>query len=237
MCIRDSLQHPLVLEWVRLRQEKEARQKANKVLIMGKKMVSEVTIETLIATEEDPKILAKDTYIVTDAILKKVTGLCHSDGFAGLINLPAPQDLSKKKFLVILDKISDPGNMGTLLRTALALNWEGVVITPGTVDLFNDKVLRAGKGAHFHLPYSYMIPAEIIEMNLHFYSADLDGEELDDIEFQKPRAVILSHEAEGVSKWSELTAQPVMIPMHPESESLNVAVSGAIILYAMRPVQ
>ena len=70
-----SLQHPLVLEWVRLRQEKEARQKANKVLIMGKKMGSEVTIETLIATEEDPKILAKDTYIVTDAILKKVTGL------------------------------------------------------------------------------------------------------------------------------------------------------------------
>lgn len=230
-----SLQHPLVLEWCKLRQDKETRIKTKKVLIMGKRMVSEVTVDTLIATEETPEVLAKDTYIVTEGILKKITGLKNPDGFAGITHLPEPQDLSQKKFLVILDQISDPGNLGTLLRTILALNWEGVILTPHTVDLFNDKVLRAGKGAHFHLPYCYMDPADIIKMNLHFYTADLEGEELDEVEFQKPRAVILSHEAHGTSVWSELMAQKVTIPMNPQSESLNVAASGAIILYAMRP--
>lgn len=230
-----SLQHPLVLEWSKLRKDKEARGKTKKVLLMGKRMVSEVTIDTLITTEETPEVLAKETYIVTEAILKKITGLAHSDGFAAIAKLPEPQDLSQKKFLVILDQISDPGNLGTLLRTILALNWEGVILTPNTVDIFNDKVLRAGKGAHFHLPYCTMPPKDIIKMNLHFYTADLEGEELDDVEFQKPRALILSHEAHGTSEWSELMAQKVTIPMNLESESLNVAITGAIILYAMRP--
>lgn len=230
-----SLQHPLVLEWVKLRQNRAFREKEKKLLISGEKMVCEVSVDTLIALNETPKVLAKDTYIVNEQILKKITGLTHPDGFAAIVSLPPPQDLTQKKYLLILDQISDPGNLGTLLRTALALDWEGVILTPGTVDLFNDKVLRSGKGAHFHLPYSYMEVEEILKMNVHFYTADLEGLELDEVEFQKPRALILSNESRGVSPWSELMAQKVKIPMNPNAESLNVAVSGGIILYKMRP--
>ncbi len=230
-----SLQHPLVLEWVKLRQDRVFREKMNRILIAGKRMMSEITIDTLIATGETLAILAKDTYLVTESILKKITGLNHPDGFAAIVSLPKPQDLSQKKFLVVLDQISDPGNLGTLLRTILALNWDGVIVTPGTVDLFNDKVLRSGKGAHFFLPYAHMNVEEIIKMNTHFYAADLEGEELDEVEFQGPRAIILSNEGHGVSAWAELMAQKVMIPMNKNAESLNVAVSGAIILYRMRP--
>ena len=198
-------------------------------------MVRELPIDHLIALEEVPGTLAKETTLVSEAILKKITGLNQPDGFAAEIQLPQPQDLRDKEFLVILDRIADPGNLGTLLRTALALNWEGVIVTPGTVDLFNDKVLRAAKGAHFHLPYARLSIEEIAALKLHFYTADLEGDPLGTTPFQTPSALILSSEGHGPGSWSEGRARKITIPMNPHVESLNVAASGAILLYAMRP--
>jgi TrmH family RNA methyltransferase len=150
------------------------------------------------------------------------------------VALPADQDLSEKNRLLVLDQIADPGNLGTLLRTALALNWEGVIVTEGTVDLFNDKALRAGKGAQFHLPFARMAPDEISKIKSHFYIADLDGAALEKCVFKHPLALILSNEAKGPAGWAERIGEKVTIEMSTKSESLNVAASGAILLYAMR---
>lgn len=229
-----SLQHPLVKHWVQLRLERFYREETKRLFVSGEKMARELPIETLI-TVDPSDIPAKEKYLVTPEILKKITGLVQPDGFAGELPMPEPQDLSKKQFLIILDQISDPGNLGTLLRTALALSWEGVILTPGTVDLFNDKVLRSAKGAHFHLPYARMTPEEITKLKLHFYTADLNGESLDQATFKTPMALILSSEAHGPNRWADPISRKVTIPMNPKSESLNVAISGAILLYAMRP--
>jgi TrmH family RNA methyltransferase len=228
-----SLQHPLVKHWVQLRLERPYREETKRLFVSGEKMARELPIETLI-TVDPSDIPAKEKYLVTPEILKKITGLVQPDGFAGELPMPEPQDLSKKQFLIILDQIADPGNLGTLLRTALALNWEGVILTPGTVDLFNDKVLRSAKGAHFHLPYARMTPEDIAKLKLHFYTADLNGESLDQATFKTPMALILSSEAHGPSRWAHPISRKVTIPMNPKSESLNVAISGAILLYAMR---
>lgn len=225
----DSLQHSLVKHWVKLREARAYREETQRVLISGEKMVRELPLEVLI-TVGPSDIGAKEHYIVTDAILKKITGI-HTL-FAAEVPLPPPQDLRKKEFLVILDQVADPGNLGTLLRTALALKWEGVIVTPGTVDLFNDKALRAAKGATFHLPYARMSVDEISQLKTQFYTADLQGELLPQATFQKPIALILSSEARGPRSWPN--EKKITIPMNPHVESLNVATSGAILLYEMR---
>ncbi|HSX11062.1 MAG TPA: RNA methyltransferase [Chlamydiales bacterium] len=228
-----SLQHPLVKHWVELRENRSYREEAQRVLVSGEKMARELRPKVLISLEAT-SIVAEDHYLVTEAILKKITGLEHPDGFAAEIALPPPQDLTSKKYLVILDQIADPGNLGTLLRTALALQWEGVIVTPGTVDLFNDKALRAAKGATFRLPYARLTTDEIAQLKVHFFTADLEGKALPNAQFKPPMALILSHEGRGPGSWSSTIAQKITIPMGEEVESLNVASSGAILLYAMR---
>jgi len=229
-----SLRHPFVKEFIELRLEKTARTAAGSLPLIGEKMIrelsSKVTLKTLITTEPSD-IRAQKKIIVTPEILKKMTGLPSPDGYAAIAPLPQPQPLTKCQRLLILDGLSDPGNLGTLLRTALALKWDGVLFTPGTVDPFNDKALRASKGALFFLPFSY----EISDLPSKIYVADLDGMPLSKLEAKPPFALILSNEGSGPSEWAEKIAEKVSIPMHNEVESLNVAASGSIFLYAMGP--
>lgn len=238
-----SLQHPLVKHWVSLRSDRACREEKKRVLLMGEKAIRElaekIPVHALISLEETPKIPCREAFCVTEGILEKITGLKNPDGYAAEVSLPKPQDLSGKSSLLILDGVSDPGNLGTLLRTALALGWEGIAATPGTVDLFNDKALRAGKGAQFHLPYAHLTQEETADLlkrnGFHAYLADLEGRPLDQTKPKRPLALILSREAQGPSLWAERIAEKITIPMEPGVESLNVASSGAILLYALRP--
>ncbi|MDE3045806.1 MAG: RNA methyltransferase [Verrucomicrobiota bacterium] len=230
-----SLQHPFVKEWVALRLEKKARDEAGQVLLMGEKMIRElakkVSLEAIITVAPAPDIHAKEHYLVSEAVLKKITGLPAPDGFAAIAPLPKPQKMEGKQRLLILDRIADPGNLGTLLRTALALGWDGVFFTPGTVDPFNDKALRASKGALFSLPFSYGKP--LIE-GYTPYLADTEGTPLSKVKASLPLALILSNEGEGPAPWAEKYAHKIAIPMHNGVESLSVATSGAILLYELR---
>ncbi len=226
-----SLQHPFVKHCFELRTNKSYREEAQSLLIVGEKMVRELSIEVLISLAPHPDIPCSEQVIVTEAILKKLTGLQSPDGFAALIPLPKPQNLKSKKQILILDQIADPGNLGTLMRTALALGWEGVIFTPGTVDLFNDKALRAGKGAQFHLPYAHLNGEEIASLQLHLYMADLEGTPLEKASFHFPLGLILSSEGHGAREEMFDLTKKITIPMQSQVESLNVAATGAILLY------
>jgi len=234
-----SLQHPIVKEWVELRLDKEARERSHQVLLMGEKMIQELGakgfLQTLITTKPAPTIPASECYLVTPEILKKITGIPAPDGFAAIAKLPEPQDLRGKQRLLILDRLSDPGNLGTLLRTALGLGWDGVVFTAGTVDPFNDKALRASKGALFSLPFCQKASGElgVLFHARTVYLADLEGTPLDSISPSPPLALILSNEAAGPAPWTEKNAEKIAIPMHNGVESLSVATSGAILLYKL----
>lgn len=228
-----SLQHPLVKHWVELRNQKSYRQETQRLLVVGKKMTEELPIDVLITLEECEEITCKEKIVVTEPILKKITGLQTPDGFAAEIAMPKEEKNWKgKKRILILDQISDPGNLGTLFRAALALGWEGAITTPGTVDRFNDKALRAGKGAQFHLPSAELSQEEIKNLQLQLYVADLEGTSLEKGQFKSPLGLILSSEAHGTRDWPNV--QKITIPMRPSVESLNVATSGAILLYEMR---
>jgi TrmH family RNA methyltransferase len=229
-----SLRHPLVKEFIELRTDKSARTAANSLLLIGEKMVRELSMKTdlkvLITVKEAPHIKAQKKILAPLEVLKKITGLPAPDGYAAVAALPAPSVLAGAQRLLILDGLSDPGNLGTLLRTALALDWDGVLFTPGTVDPFNDKALRASKGALFSLPFSY----QETELPAHLYLADLEGVPLSEARIERPFALILSNEGSGPSVWAKKGSKKICIPMRNGVDSLNVATSGSIFLYTMR---
>jgi TrmH family RNA methyltransferase len=235
-----SLQHPQVVHWAELLRTRAAREKSASALVSGKKLVQELAVKAplkcLMTLDECPEIAAQERFIVTDSILKKITGVETPDGFAAEIELPLNADLSKCQSLLILDKISDPGNLGTLLRTAHALGWDGVAATPGTVDFFNDKALRAAQGTTFQIPLAIVSPETLCAWNFSFFVAELEGTDLSKIHAKTPRALILGNEGQGISPWAEKVGTKVHIPMREGAESLNVAAAGAILLYAMRPL-
>lgn len=228
-----SLQHPWVKKWVKLRLEKSFREEEQLVLLIGEKMIRDlsqkIVFESIIAEEKNVGIRAKEQFLVRPEILRKITGLTSPDRLVAVARLPKPACLEKERILV-LDRIQDPGNLGTLLRSALALGWDGVLFTPGTVDPFNDKALRASKGALFTLPFASGEVEDFVQGRT-VYLADLEGVSLKEATFKTPLALILSNEGQGASGYCG--AQKIMIPMHGDVESLNVATAGAILLYTM----
>jgi TrmH family RNA methyltransferase len=148
--------------------------------------------------------------------------------------LPIPE---RANFVSILDGVRDPGNLGTILRTALAAGMDAVLLPPGTVDPFSPKVVRAGMGAHFKLPIHTLEWDEIrqIAKSLHLilYLADSSGgQPHHKSDFVSPLALIIGGEAEGAGVEAQgLAASRVHIPMPGEAESLNAAVAAAVLMF------
>lgn len=139
--------------------------------------------------------------------------------------------------ILVASGIQDPGNLGTMIRTAAACGCSGLVMTDNTVDAFNDKTIRASSGAIFRL--NLIKFDDIIELisslkrrGVSVISAFADGKSsLFDRDLKGPLAVIIGSEARGLSEEVRRLTEPVFIPMAEGTESLNAAVSGAIILY------
>jgi len=148
-----------------------------------------------------------------------------------------PEDLNN---ILILDGIRDPGNLGTIIRTAAGGGMQAILLTPGSVDAFSPKVLRAGMGAHFHIPIHTMPWDEIHQlMNIHsnpalrlYISVPQGGTPYWQMDFRYPMALVVGGEAEGISykpqKWAD---GYVNIPMPGGSESLNAAIAAGVIIF------
>ena len=137
-------------------------------------------------------------------------------------------------FVLIPDQIRDPGNLGTLLRSAAAVGVQAVLIPPETTDAFAPKVLRAGMGAHFHLPILAMDWDEIERQTrgLVILIAGMDGRSCWETDFRQPIALIIGNEAEGASESAGRMADGrIKIPMQGTVESLNAGVAGSILMF------
>jgi TrmH family RNA methyltransferase len=238
-----SLQHPFVKYIVSLRKEREFRRAEGKIFVMGIKMVEELSrlktfIHTLIVRENaDISFTAEETFSVTEEILKKMTGLKQPEPIAAVVSLPSFQNISNVSRLLVLDGVSDPGNVGTVIRSALALGWDGVYLLENTCDPFNEKALRAAKGATFRLPLAEGTWKDFLsvvtEKNFNVLVADTLGSDIRKGSPNTPLALILSRESQGARKEATELFQKITIPMSDQMESLNVASAGAILLYEL----
>ena len=231
----------LVKHLVKLRENKTYRQQCRRLVISGLKLVKELALcrpfSTLFVQEGTPLlpgVKADKICYVTAAILKKVTGLENPESVAAEVEMPVSADVTEAPLLLVLEGIADPGNLGTLLRTALCLGWNGVFITEGSVDPFNDKAIRAAKGATFRLPWrigSYEeLQALLSSRKGSVLTADAQGKEAETLSFRLPLTLILGNEAHGPSSLFKNTSQLVAVKMHGQMESLNVASAGAILM-------
>jgi RNA methyltransferase, TrmH family len=176
-----------------------------------------------------------ETQIIADNLMQSVSETETSQGILAVLDhmrLPIPQPLS---FALILDQIRDPGNLGTLLRTAAAAGVEAVFLPPETVEAFAPKVVRAGMGAHFRLPI-HPLTWDEIRANTHdlkIHLADMEGAiSCWQADFRSPLALIVGGEADGASQPArQLATSQVSIPMPGKTESLNAAVAGAILMF------
>ena len=236
-----SLQHPIVKRLVKLRQDRSFRHQEKSVLIAGFKLVQEIQPYSpikLVLIEKGqsfPQLATPAEVIqVTSEIMKKVTGLENPEPIAAEVALPVSADLKKKKLLLVLDGIADPGNLGTLLRTALALGWEGVFLTKNCTDPFNEKALRAAKGATFRLPILIGSWEEfehlVRDTKSHVYVAESGGTPLEEQKFSFPAMLILGNESHGVNPLAKKYTS-VSVPISKEMESLNVSIAGGILMY------
>jgi RNA methyltransferase, TrmH family len=151
---------------------------------------------------------------------------------------PLPAHLN---FVLIADNLRDPGNLGTILRSAAAANADAVLLTPGTTDAFAPKVLRAGMGAHFRLPILEMQWDAVLSLTrqrttpplkLFLAEAATPGSSCWDLDLRQPLALIIGGEAEGATAEARAAADHfISIPMPGSSESLNAAVAAGILIF------
>lgn len=159
----------------------------------------------------------------------------NSQGLLAVFDLPAAIPPAEPDFLLILDQLRDPGNLGTILRSAEAAGAQAVCLTPGSTDPWAPKVVRSGMGAHFRLPILQMNWQELgkLVQGMQVIHADMNGQlACWQADFTGRTTLLVGGEAEGIS--SEAGAhitQSVRIPMIGQNESLNAAVSASVLLF------
>lgn len=179
---------------------------------------------------------------VIEVAARIMDGLAGTDTPQGLLavlpmlrpTIPGPLD-----FVLIADNLRDPGNLGTLLRSAGAAGAQAVLLSPGTTDAFSPKVLRAGMGAHFRLPVFHRSWEEIRAICKGstpplrvFLAESAEGAACWNLDLRQPLALMVGSEAEGPTPEARALAdQPITIPMPGKSESLNAAVAASILLF------
>lgn len=239
-----SLQHPLVKHIVKIRQIRDYRYDQGTCIVEGMKLVHELCATSkplaIFALREDllpEKYNPETTFIVSEAVMDKASGLIHSEGILAEFPLPPFRALDDLKYILVLDGINDPGNLGTLIRTALAFNWEGIFLTHDSCDPFNEKAIRAAKGATFQLPIFHGTAQDLEQLiqksGMPAVVADLEGTSFEELKFPNGVALILGNEAHGSSLSENQTFQKITIPMSGKIESLNVSIAGGILMQGL----
>jgi TrmH family RNA methyltransferase len=143
-----------------------------------------------------------------------------------------------KGVMLVLDAVQDPGNVGTILRTAAALGAVATVTLPGTVDLWNAKVVRSGMGAHFKHPAFSTTWTELdafrARSGLKLFAADATGDNVGSVKAPERTALVVGNEGAGLSSDARSRAdRTIALPIDPAVESLNVAVATGILLFLL----
>ncbi len=180
------------------------------------------------------------TYACTESVFSEISSTDTDQGILAIVKKPESSDITSNliaKTVLIVDKIQDPGNLGTIIRTALASGVDNVWLVHGTVDLFNPKVVRASMGAIQRISYLNLSIEQSItycaQHGLRLIATDLkDADPYFKCDFSSSHALVIGNEGNGVSElFLDRSDQKVFIPIMNEVESLNVATATAILLF------
>lgn len=239
-----SLKNPKVTAWKALK-DRKGRRESGYFLVEGRKMVEEALasafdVETVLVQEgmELPDGLTMPVYELPAHVLAAVCDTKTPQGIAAVVRMKEQSALGKH--IVVLDGVQDPGNVGTIIRTADAAGLDGVLLSNQCADVFSPKVLRATMGSIFrmNLRTTDDLPGELTKLREKGYSilsSQLDGTPFYEREKVAERfALIIGNEGNGVSEQVQQTAtHQVRLPMRGGAESLNAAIAAAIMMYEL----
>ncbi|KAK1601198.1 hypothetical protein QYE76_019046 [Lolium multiflorum] len=274
-----SVANPLVKHCVKLRDSAAYRRSRRRVLLIGLAPIREIcalgfaSIECLLLLDgveipDELHELSADVVYVSATVMKKISGMRSVDSTEAIAVMHMPKHfcdlnsgdeggagldglfhLSPNRILV-LDGIQDPGNLGTLIRSACAFKWDGVFLLPACCDPFNEKALRAARGASLQLPVvsgnwcdlQALVTKYDMKMLAGHPESGSDGseetrplsKELADSLMSKSLCLVLGSEGNGLSKETIQGCELVSIPMEGIFESLNVSVAGGIFLFMLQ---
>jgi TrmH family RNA methyltransferase len=238
-----------IIKQIRSLRQRKTRETERAFVVEGYRAVSDSiaagAIPTIVAIREGDERLAANWFsgadipvrLVDAKLLEGLSDTVTPQGVIGIFpipRLPLPE-ISEPLFLV-LDQIRDPGNLGTLIRTAAAAGVTALYLTEGTVDPYNPKAVRSAVGAHFRIPIRWLSDDERTHLTttvpIRIIADAMAEANYDEIDWTGPRVVIVGSEAHGASSAVHaLATGTVRIPLANTVESLNAAAAGAIILF------
>lgn len=222
---------------------KKYRELHNCFLVEGRKIVKELIasqfeISIIYATNEwicnNNKVENVKVEEVTEDELTKIATHKNPDQVVAVAKTPSfslPDTLGGQKY-VLLDNINDPGNAGTIIRSADWFGWDGVIFSDESVEIFNPKVINSAKGSLFRIPVFQGDIADFLNRNKDFtvYGAMMDGTSIYEQSFVEKAIVVIGNEANGISpKISPFIRHAITIPRVGSAESLNAGVAASII--------
>lgn len=241
-----SLQNTKVKLTHALQTQAKSRRKEGKIVLEGVRLVRDAVDRGYLAdfvlytSGADEALIAElqrhnEVLAVTDEVMRHVSDTQQPQGIIGVFAMPRPSLPDNPRRILILDAIRDPGNLGTILRTAAAADVQAVILSSGSVDPYNPKALRGGMGAHFRVPVVEAGWNEIATYcaKLNVYLAAGDGDvSYAAADWSSAWALIIGSEAHGAGMKSvEIAQQRISIPLAADTESLNAAAATAVLLF------
>ncbi|MGN1388229.1 MAG: TrmH family RNA methyltransferase [Bulleidia sp.] len=237
----ESLQNAKVREWTALHEKKE-RDRTGRFLAEGEHLIEEAVsagiAELVISDLEDIPFHGIRQVLVAPKVMKKLSANVSGAHLIAVCRKPSSEIASLHR-LLLLDGIQDPGNLGTLIRTAVSFSFDGVCCSEDTCDFYNEKTIRSTQGALFHIPLIRTDLKELIsrlrEQGVKVIATALDASiPFASLEESEKMAFVLGNEGQGVTAEIQKAAdERIRIEMNG-FESLNVAVAGGIVMYRFR---
>lgn len=227
--------------------QRKYRKQTNTFLIEGSHLIEEalssnwITKEIIISEEVSVPETADNLPVtqVTKQVFKELSFTASPQGIMAVVEMKKDNAVNGE-VVVLLDAIQDPGNLGTIIRTADAAGVDGIVLGEGCVDLYNDKVIRATQGSIFHLPILHAeLEAETVRLKQSDYTvwatALEKAENYKKLPVPQKTAIIFGNEGAGVKEsLLEKADERVTIPIFGKAESLNVSIAAGVLLYHLK---
>jgi len=231
---------------IRSLQQKKYRKQHQLFVVEGLKSVSELISSSLeidslyctTALKDEAQVLLETELIeISEQQMKAISTLSSPPGMLAVVKMPNTK-LEEGPLMLYLDELRDPGNMGTIIRSADGFGVTQLLLSPNCVDPFSPKVVQASMGSLFRLPLaveSFESLYTRLSNDYSFYAADMDGENFHQSKLNIPAVLVMGSESQGLSdEIRSADIKKLSIPISKSLESLNVAVSTAVILSEFR---
>lgn len=242
-----------LVKFVRKLRDKKQRKKEKQFIVEGFRFVEEAlksdySIEYILINEKslnkvedfniDVEAIKNKVYILNKNVFNSISGTENSQGILAIVNMEKIFQIKEEGLYILADRVQDPGNMGTIIRTAHAANAAGILITEGTVDVYNEKTLRSSMGSIFNIPviedFKLDKIKELKEKGFKVLASSLDtNKSLYDLDLYKKNLILaVGNEGNGLSEAVyNISDEKFIIPMPGNAESLNAGVAASIIIF------